>query len=85
MPSIFDVLAAPSGLLPVFEGTIASPEPATRTDDAFATSPFMKNNGKLGPMSWPRDGTSLPQIGDRVLIAWPSGGNPWIVGWEPSA
>lgn len=83
--SLYDLFSPAAGALPLFEGRITSPEPAARTDDAFATSPDVKNNGAIGPMSWPRDGTSFPQIGDRVLIAWPSGRNPWIVAWEPSA
>lgn len=51
-------------------------------DGVFATMDGTPG-GEYGPMPWPFGDTTLPSVGDRILIIEGPYGNPWIASWDP--
>lgn len=75
----FSLFAA--GPAPLMEGSV-SRAVSDAADGVFATA-TQPLGVEFGPMPWPYGDSHLPTVGDRILIAQPAHGNPWIVSWDP--
>lgn len=69
---------------PIWSGTIAR-DVASLTEMAYATlDNTQEANSQIGPCRWQsRDNFSTPHRGDKCLVAFDSGSNPWIMAWWP--
>jgi hypothetical protein len=71
----------------MFEGTVYE-APGSVTDLIKVTSSQSSGavfDGVIGPIRWMPRGSTLPQIGDSVLIAYAENGSYWVIAWWPAA
>lgn len=86
MPNPADVLAAQQHFTtsesPFLTGVVATPAPASFSDDLWVLLPEFSTERPLGPCQWKSEhGATLPAVGAKVVVVLDDDDVPTVIWW----